>query len=238
MRRVLALANKYAIEHLRRRIILHLEQDWPTTIWQWDRMENEIHGIIGTWSNTQQPLPFSENLDDHLPEPASAIRLARDCDVPSILPAAFYQLSRLSVCHDRLDTHNNSNRIAVPSCESRFNSRRTADWSVLTSEDFICLLRGQVNLAMASQDLLTSHWESVYRHTDDQCSTSQQYALMMKIREKCAHSHDILYTLRQILEQKSFGDSICSACTVRIEGELGRFRAAIWSKLPEYFHLV
>lgn len=41
-------------------------------------------------------------VDDHFPEPTSAIRLARVCDIPDILPAAFDHLSRLSIHNDRL----------------------------------------------------------------------------------------------------------------------------------------
>jgi hypothetical protein len=43
---------------------------------------------------------LAKNVDDYLPEPALAIRLACNCDIPSILPVAFYHLSCISVYYD------------------------------------------------------------------------------------------------------------------------------------------
>ena len=76
-------------------ILSLLECDWPQSLRQWDNLEDEIAMLESSWMN-QSPPP-SIHLDDCLPEPAAAIRLARECDVPNILPAAFYHLSRLSI---------------------------------------------------------------------------------------------------------------------------------------------
>ena len=40
------------------------------------------------------------------------------------------------------------------------------------------------------------------------------------------------------LEQKSFGDQVCSGCIEYIRQELRRFRHDLWIKLPEYFALI
>ena len=56
-----------------------LEGEWPTTLDGWDKISDEIRGIR------------------HSPESlftraVATIRLARECDIPSILPIAFYEL--------------------------------------------------------------------------------------------------------------------------------------------------
>lgn len=96
------MANKYQVDFIRQKIVARLESDWPQTISAWERLESEISTMgdqeiaLGYSGSPSRPL----TLDNALPEPASAIRLARDCNIPSILPAAFYHLSRLSIGDD------------------------------------------------------------------------------------------------------------------------------------------
>lgn len=42
VRHILNLANKYAIDHLRRRIVSQLEGDWPQSLTQWDRLNSKV----------------------------------------------------------------------------------------------------------------------------------------------------------------------------------------------------
>lgn len=61
-----------------------LEGDWPLTLAAWNANEKVTRSRMETM-----------DLRDCFPEPASIVRLARDCSVPSILPAAFYHLNEL-----------------------------------------------------------------------------------------------------------------------------------------------
>jgi hypothetical protein len=81
----LKLATKYQVDALRDQIIKHLERDWPSTIDDWDRVDDETH---------KKQLAVLQSLDGVVPDPVYAILLARPCDVPQILPTAFYVLSR------------------------------------------------------------------------------------------------------------------------------------------------
>ena len=70
-----------------------LEEDWPTTLEEWDEDERYLT-TLRTKLYGGKCDPF---LDDFTPEPCTAIRLVRNCQITSILPvAAFYHLSRLS----------------------------------------------------------------------------------------------------------------------------------------------
>jgi len=88
------------MEHLCQRIVEHFEADWPQTLWQWERLQAEIRAMGKDWSEEHPGGVVSVHMDDVLPEPASVIRLARDCDIPSVLPRAAYHLSRLSALHN------------------------------------------------------------------------------------------------------------------------------------------
>ncbi|KIJ53536.1 hypothetical protein M422DRAFT_111693, partial [Sphaerobolus stellatus SS14] len=84
---LLLFATKYQVDSLRKRIISHLEKDWPSTLEQWDK-------------NEEDNLLKEDEFYKRYPDPASCIRLARMCDVPSLLLAAYYDLSRIPIHHD------------------------------------------------------------------------------------------------------------------------------------------
>jgi hypothetical protein len=56
-----------------------LEAEWPTTLDGWDKISDEIQSI----HHSPKTL-FTRAV--------ATIRLARECDIPSILPVAFYEL--------------------------------------------------------------------------------------------------------------------------------------------------
>lgn len=228
VKQVLTLANKYGMETLRERIVVHIEGDWPQSLWRWDSLEHEIREMMINCDG-------DGNLDDYLPEPASAIRLARDCNIPSILPSAFYHLSRISVYHDRHEAHLEGYRGTCFHHDDTCDYQRSADWNILSSLDYTCLLKGKARLAVASRELfeLAHHTEP---HTIA-CPLSRDITLLLEIREACRESSDILEASRQQMQRKDFGDHVCSNCTRYIRRELGRFRRALWLKLPEYFAL-
>jgi hypothetical protein len=82
----LKLATKYQVDALRSQIIKHLERDWPSTIDDWDRVDDDTRSAALQSSDG--------SLDGVVPDPVYAILIARSCDVPQILPTAFYVLSR------------------------------------------------------------------------------------------------------------------------------------------------
>jgi hypothetical protein len=228
VRQILQLANKYSMDHFRNRIVEHIELDWPKTIYQWDLLETEIRSIRSLWTverrNEPDQIAF---IDDHLPEPASAIRLARDCDIPSILPAAFYHLSRLSPVYD--DWHGLRQ-------ETQGDSRRTAKWELLATEDFICLLKGRERLSEAVCELQFAQVFDSEDHYGVDCNASERRKVIQEIRDQCQRSRDILQTARRLQEKLAYGQ-ICGLCYSSVRQELTRFRRQLWLQLPEFFGL-
>ncbi|KAF9266800.1 hypothetical protein L218DRAFT_921450 [Marasmius fiardii PR-910] len=82
---VLRLATKYIIEGLREKSLAHLSIAWPSTLKGWDARE-DVGRSFEMETGTPARLFY--------PSPIAVINLARQIDAPSLLPAAFYDLSR------------------------------------------------------------------------------------------------------------------------------------------------
>jgi hypothetical protein len=80
----LKLATKYQMENLRNIFIQKLQMKWPTTLAAWDVLDKE-HTVY-----------FAGAIhDDYYSGITSIIGLANNCNVPSVLPIAFYWLFSL-----------------------------------------------------------------------------------------------------------------------------------------------
>lgn len=82
---ILRLATKYLVDSLRSKAIGHLSEAWPSTLKGWDAREDAARA-----SELQNGL----GANGIYPSPISVINLAREVDAPSLLPSAFYDLSR------------------------------------------------------------------------------------------------------------------------------------------------
>ncbi|KAG1887983.1 uncharacterized protein F5891DRAFT_966412 [Suillus fuscotomentosus] len=219
---LLNLSNKYEMNELRHDVVLQLEADWPTSLARWDQLEGEIAGLADPDGDSMRYL-FPE---DPLPDPASAIQLASECRVPTILPAAFYHLSRLSI---RCQPDNPSR------CKPW---RRTADWGLLTAGDLRRLLLGREGLLQVADSMLAtgaSDVDSQIHWVVDRCRGSERMEVMDKIREECQSAPDILATLRGRTTTEDL--LTCQICRRRIRDRLKQVRHAIWTKLPKLFQL-
>ncbi|KAG7093561.1 hypothetical protein E1B28_007231 [Marasmius oreades] len=82
---ILRLATKYIIEKLREKALAHLSIAWPSTLKGWDAREDVARTFEMETGNPGRHF---------YPSPISVINLARQIDALSLLPAAFYDLSR------------------------------------------------------------------------------------------------------------------------------------------------
>ncbi|KAJ6449170.1 hypothetical protein DFH09DRAFT_1386122 [Mycena vulgaris] len=84
----LRLSHKYGVDYLRRRALVHLSSGYRTTLAEWDSSKydeeatSRLASQVRTW-----PTPYDAA------HRISVIQLAREVDVPWILPTAFYRLS-------------------------------------------------------------------------------------------------------------------------------------------------
>ncbi|KAJ7838674.1 hypothetical protein B0H13DRAFT_1650574 [Mycena leptocephala] len=89
------LAKKYQIDWICNMVAAQLKKRWPTTLLGWDSVAEKeeatrIREFYGPW--TPEWDDGTVNVRQPLPELASSIFLARECNEPSVLPFAFFHL--------------------------------------------------------------------------------------------------------------------------------------------------
>ncbi|KAG2125023.1 hypothetical protein DEU56DRAFT_873160 [Suillus clintonianus] len=82
---ILRLATKYLVDSLRTKALAHLSRAWPNSLKGWDAREDLAR------ADEMQSGPGMSNI---YPSPADVVILAREVNATSLLPSAFYDLSR------------------------------------------------------------------------------------------------------------------------------------------------
>lgn len=135
-RGAMKLARKYEVDAVCARIIRRLEADWPQDVVAWLRLCADItkQAELRAKFAVAGARPGEGDADAPcIPEPASAVRFAREFDVPSLLPAAFYALALTDVRNDCGDD--------APA--TLFGAAR---WTVLDQADMLRVVRGKAEL--------------------------------------------------------------------------------------------
>lgn len=91
---ILTLTGKYQINAIRRRVVKHIEADWPSDLAEWNIFEEEIR------AKEKLVIDADDYLWQMLPKPASSIRLARRHGIPQIFPAVCFHLARIPTKYD------------------------------------------------------------------------------------------------------------------------------------------
>ncbi|KAG9049864.1 hypothetical protein FS837_008786 [Tulasnella sp. UAMH 9824] len=135
---VLTLTDKYDMRLLALRLLPGLLEDWPTTLREWDGVDERTRSIVRTAAEQKEQDPSRPSPDDLLPEPVTAIKLGQaDPEARSVLPAAFYHLSRIS--YTRPEGPEDPYFVGP-------EVFRSANYSLLSSEDWVRLVRGQARI--------------------------------------------------------------------------------------------
>ncbi|TFY54802.1 hypothetical protein EVG20_g9562 [Dentipellis fragilis] len=228
---ILVLADKYGVQYVRGPIIDQLERDWPQSLFDWDCLEAEIESRRDVFNQHQA----SCELDDDYPEPGSAIELARQCDIPSILPAAFYHLSRIPINYDWDNIH-----ASWDDPPDDYWVGRSARWDRLSKEDLLCLLQGRAKLDKYLDELCSMLYPEP--HTQDStCNPDIWYAFWESVWQECRRGKDILAVLSPFSEMSgNFSkrwEKLCWSCRDKITTKASKCRKEIWDRIPEFFQL-
>ena len=152
------LATKYQVDGLRQRVVDIVEESWPRSFEEWIRFRGEFSALRQAFISTSDGLVNGRRFLDSVPEPAAAIRLARDFDVPSILPFAFYTLAGITSDQqyewDKLQRDDNSERLSV--------HVRAARWRLLDASDLLAVIRGREELASWMDLPVARLWTDAY----------------------------------------------------------------------------
>lgn len=203
-----------------------LERDWAPSLEEWDDNERVLlRRIAQRWPRDRDPSTLGKTeLDDIGPEPARVIALALACNVPSILPAAFYHLNRIY-------QHPKPPRVApgpqhrsfVPDC--------------LPAEALHTLLFGRESLAR----FVT---ESRFNVAHSACCTDivHQWWSDVALRAVCEGSLrlDPLQAFAQLIADASASKapaSACDNCRSQLYDSLAKLRQELWDRLPRWFRV-
>ncbi|TFY61659.1 hypothetical protein EVG20_g6971 [Dentipellis fragilis] len=239
---ILELCRKYQIDSLRNTIITRLEEDWPPSLDGWDVLDAQIQSMALIWTRDhrdalRKPTQTAEYFDTSVPEPASAIQLAREFDIPSILPAAFYTLSRISIDENWHIMHDLDERTSQPT--------RTARWRDLGPQDFICLLEGRARLqgvmdydySEPSSNLVDIYYDENPHARSSFCTESTRETFYDQIGDAASDSSDVLGALHPYQAKFHSGHKVCPSCSRKFTMEVHNLRQYIWDRLPEHFGL-
>lgn len=241
------------MEHLRQQCLQRLHHDWPATLVEWDRRED-----AATTANGQ----YSPRI--YYPHPILVIQLAMELDIPSIAPAAFYDLARYGptkiltginavqpACDQepQLGISSTTQDLLVRTfCGRESGQRYIADFLARELED------RPLSRACANRDVTlgaVSHADSGRLGIND-CYESFYYILLNILRAiggiASGRDADPVFTLKQtkeMLSRTDFSDGsedgklcglrMCGACREEFEKCVGRAREKAWQSIPGWF---
>lgn len=228
-----------------------LQQDWPSTLANWDHRERLATEPAGRYSPR-----------DYYPHPLLIIDLARELSLPELLPAAYYDLSRYGPRRIVSGTPTPFPVIRPPqeSDSSKLESEETTTLLVLKHDDLKLVFQGRESgqryIAKFIDEQLVSRPLSAdcqNRHVDAGrvCRESSYYVMLNILRAVGGISHgrdaDPLFTLTQVVDMLSrtdFTDGVrqcglkmCSACKVDLSECVDKARNEVWDMFPEWFKL-
>ncbi|KAI0308700.1 hypothetical protein OF83DRAFT_1073131 [Amylostereum chailletii] len=230
---ILRLATKYDVQNLRTTTVAALRLVWPSRLADWDVLQDSIT----TDENFPKDIAEGSAVDVSrlYEDPAKAIRLAIDCDVPEVLPIAYYDLMRIHVRNGR--------------CGSGL--LRTSDTSVLTAEEIKKLLVGMGNL----QEHTATNFLPLPGKLHEP-STGLSICANLSEGPVCGDRIRLHWVKQLRTMNSSFGDILlwmlmlangleimqpkaaCRPCTDKLKDVRLSAREHVWSRLPKYFYLV
>ncbi|KII86149.1 hypothetical protein PLICRDRAFT_700275 [Plicaturopsis crispa FD-325 SS-3] len=204
---ILRLATKYDVAYLRQRVISQLVEIYPPTLEKWDQRSNI-------------PPLISDAATSHF----ALVNLARETDVPSVLPAALYCCS-MHGAEDIIDG------IVQPDGSRSELSPADMRACLLARETFARhppMLAFMADLGFI-EGLIESLCEDPNTCVKDEISILRSCALAER-------SFDLLDG-RVLTKDASFVHTLCDECAGAIKYDFERQRLSIWERLPALYGL-
>ncbi|KAH7924482.1 hypothetical protein BV22DRAFT_505902 [Leucogyrophana mollusca] len=236
IRACLLLAKKYQVQSLYDHLVALFRADWPADLKEWDDLEEEVAFRLDQVNSDFSGLREAWDVDNSFPEPASAIQLAHDFDIPEVLPAAYYHLSRLKLTQDRDGWRTQKGQpFSEMTSEEIFirlrAGERTARWSLVTLQD----LRRVILWRESLQDQIPRLEE---RYRGVVCGNACDAQLRLVLRKIPTGTSDLLAELKEAFsDAKLARREFCASCTADIGERNEIVRENIWSEMKAFFLL-
>ncbi|TFK29744.1 hypothetical protein FA15DRAFT_677663 [Coprinopsis marcescibilis] len=239
---ILRLATKYIIDELREMALAHLSIAWPSTLKAWDLREDLARSY-----EIDSAMPGA-----HLyPHPFEIINLAREVEAPSLLAAAFYDLSRYSFA-----------QIFEPQEDDPLYRPPKHSPPTLSPADVQRLCIGKEHTQQMITSLIQAmgsgqHIRQAQQHTPHNLLRRSSSSAVCVSTAACRKDftelvelatqhylfdrergcHDPLYVAEELGQLKSAEISDCKACAKSLENWSARERERVWRMLPVWFRL-
>lgn len=231
----LQIAAKYQVDFIRTKVVQYCKADWPQTPLQWLRFRADFKKrteLVNLYPRLQRA---GSDKAESFPEPVSAINLAKDFDIPCILPAAFYLLALVDIHRD------------YSLYESSYG-QETARWTDLAADDMLHLFRGKGKLRHEIELIDTIFDESERCPGGRKRQCDDIFVEMLdewKADTRKTYDHgiqnagrpDVLqrYTEVEELLEDVNNDRPCATCRKDAKKQIASQINRIWDELPKTF---
>ncbi|KZT11079.1 uncharacterized protein LAESUDRAFT_643958 [Laetiporus sulphureus 93-53] len=233
---LLRISTKYAVAELRKEVIRVLTLSWPTTLALWEAREKKATNLNGIYA--RRPA---------MPHPISIVTLARETNVPELLPSAFYDLSRY-----------------MPS-QITFGCIGIVDdlHHQLDMDDLLRVLRGKEQAARFFSTFIVNELEGrdpsddclrrreTCQSTQRACQVAFEAVNFELIRDingvVCNRNSDPLFAMLETVLMQTRGDlpgienkavyRACEVCRLEYGAMVSALREEFWRRLPDWFEL-
>ncbi|GJE95931.1 hypothetical protein PsYK624_121230 [Phanerochaete sordida] len=234
---LMSIATKYEVDSICVAISARLKEQWPATRTDFMLAREDRHRYaVG---------PFFCG-GPRSPEPASAIRLATDFNIPEVLAAAYYELATHDIIEGDLWARDSS----------------SPRWDLLRPEELLRYYQGKHRLAKEFFEAVDV-FDSVY-DSDVECETvfddfedDGEFTDSSACRKALAKARyewdrappslsvvrfrltdaDPMHTLLKIYEGESKPGKLCTPCAGAFQSHCVKTMEALWDALPAIFSL-
>jgi hypothetical protein len=222
---------------LRARVLEVLHGDWPQSLVGWDHLQSHIHGLSQALAQDTEP---HSTYFHTLPNAAVALRLAREHQIPTILPSVFASIAMIpSMCNIDFD-----DVFTIPGFDhpARSNPRyRTVDWSLLDVQDMERIRQGQCWFRNQIRQIITVvsvSGSSYVLPNHAQCINALARLLTGdEIVDHYFHA-DPLGLWKLIIDRsRAEGFGLCAECATLVSSYAGHSRQYVWDMLGQIFDL-
>lgn len=245
---ILRLASKYIIDTLRVKALSHLSEAWPSSLRAWDMREDltRVH-----------ELQTALHPGTRYPSPVTVINLAREIDAPSLLPSAFYDLSRYQF-HQILEAAEEDPLHDASGSQQPFLSLSDTQRLALGKESAQQAITTLIQAMGHSQHIRQNyHRKSSSKSLGSNLGLSSTQSAVCVSAAACrkdfselvdlATQHylfdrergasDPLYVAEELGQLKSAEFSECVACARSLENWAAKEREKLWKLIPLWFRL-
>ncbi|GJE95930.1 hypothetical protein PsYK624_121220 [Phanerochaete sordida] len=232
---LMSIATKYQIDSICAAVSTRLKEQWPFTKVEFIRTREDSHR---SWVG---PI---HGVGRRIPEPASAIRLATDFNIPEVLPAAYYDLAT----HEIISLYSSQVKSMAP------------QWDLLLPEELLRYYQGKHQLTR--QFVRCVNMFSSYH--DDECETvfddfdydAGEYSDSSACRQALEKARtswndqlhpietgyislmraDVMHALVGVYDDRR-KHKLCRPCEVDLGARCKSAIEALWNDLPAIFSL-